>query len=445
MKLQLLACLLLCVSSTRLPAQKDKDIVVLTGTLRNFSNQVEIEDMSDLQYLLPGTTERIIIPDSNGNFSASFRLRSPNYFRVGRNILYLSPGDRLEAFIDKNNPALASFKGNSAPANLYLRNTPFPKAGSFVEAGRRVQKIARATIDTLLGVAGNKTKELASVTGISNEFRRLEAARIKADLLNSLRAANASYRPRISADSLAVYTREYAALVTPLLKEYSNGFIDPALMKLAVYRDILRLLMDQQEPASDQLRMSEWIAAGALVEEMKKTSDKKLLAAFRPKVAAYKTPEYKSALSKTLDNLLKFGKGDRAVDFTAIDMNGNKVRLSSLKGKVIYVDLWATWCGPCLAEMPKYEALREQYKSRTDIAFVSLSIDDGVELWKRHVLSRKAGGLQWQIDRNALTDYDIVSIPRSLLFDQNFKVVDLNAALPSSKEAKEVLNKLLGL
>ena len=129
--------------------------------------------------------------------------------------------------------------------------------------------------------------------------------------------------------------------------------------------------------------------------------------------------------------------------FKAIDINGAAVLLSSLRGKIIYIDLWATWCGPCLEEMPHYEALKEKYKDNPSVAFVSLSIDDNTGLWRNNMANRKAGGYQWLINRNKLDAYNIVGIPRVLLIDKNFKVVDMNAPLPSSKKLPALIESLL--
>lgn len=417
--------------------------VSLKGQLKNFSNQVEVEDLSDLQYLLPATTDRIIIPDTDGKFSIQFKLSAPNYFRIGRNILYLTPGDQMEVFIDKNAPGAGKFTGKGAEANLYLRGTPFPKAGSFLEAGRKLQKTAKATIDTLIQMANAREAELKKVNGTSGEFMRLEKARVKADLINSLRAAHISYKPKMSADSLKIYNNEYQALVMPLLDQYAKGFVDASLMKLVVYRDIADLLLKYGGNEKDVVQINEWIKASSLVNEMKKTSDKQKLVTFSPQINEFTTVSYKNSLKAMQTNLLKFGKGDKAIDFTAVDLSGNKVKLTSLKGKVIYVDLWATWCGPCLAEMPHYEELKGKYKDNPGVAFVSLSIDDGVELWKKNVTARNADGIQWQINRNALNDYDIVTIPRSFLIDKNFEVVDINAPVPSAKELPSLIDNLL--
>ena len=439
---QLIFCTCFSLFSIALMAQV-KNQVHLSGKLKNFSNQVEVEDMSDLQYLLPPVTDRVIVPDTAGNFSVRFTLTQPNYFRLGRNILYLSPGDQLEVFIDKNNPVLGQFRGKGSAPNLYLRNTPFPKGGSFVEAGRKIQKSAAATIDTILKIAKARQAELDTFKGITKEFRRLETARVRADLINSLLAGQNSYRPRISADSLKQYLEAYRLLAEPLVARQAAGFMDASFMKLVVYRDICNEVLKYDGPAKDRAQINDWLSATSLVGEIKKLSDKNQLKTYKAKVAAVKTPAYQSALQKTLDNLLRFGKGDPAVDFTAVDLDGKKVNLSSLKGKVIYVDLWATWCGPCMAEMPHYEELKEKYRDNPAVAFVSLSIDDGAALWKKSVESRKANGIQWLINRNTLNDYDIVSIPRSLLIDKEFKMVDMNAPMPSSKEIITLIDNLI--
>jgi thiol-disulfide isomerase/thioredoxin len=337
----------------------------------------------------------------------------------------------------------ANFKGKGSPANLYLRNTPFPKGGSYIEAGRNVKLVPQRTIDTILQIAAARKKELDAVENVSEEFKRLEYARIKADLVNSLRSGQSSYRPRISKDSLAAYTEEYNRIVQPVIEKYNKDFIDASLMKLVVYRDIADELVKQPGNGKDIRQINDWFASYRLNNEMKKVSDKKLLTGFIARVDSITTKSYRNALKESLDVLLKFGKGDIASDFIAVDLAGNNIKLSSLKGKVIYVDLWATWCGPCLAEMPFYETLKEKYKANQGIAFVSLSIDDGTDLWKKNVEKRNAQGIQWLINRNKLDAYNIVSIPRTLLFDKDFKVVDMNAPPPSAKELSGIIEGLL--
>ena len=60
----------------------------------------------------------------------------------------------------------------------------------------------------------------------------------------------------------------------------------------------------------------------------------------------------------------RLGKGAPAVPFKFKDINGNEVSLADLKGKYVYVDIWATWCGPCNAEIPKLKELEKKLEGR---------------------------------------------------------------------------------
>lgn len=62
-------------------------------------------------------------------------------------------------------------------------------------------------------------------------------------------------------------------------------------------------------------------------------------------------------------------------DFTLRDLNDKSVEMSELKGKVIFLNMWATWCGPCRVEMPSIQELYDSVGKSNDIAFVMLSID----------------------------------------------------------------------
>lgn len=426
-------------------AQQKTSMVTLSGKLKNFSNQVNIEDLSEFQYLLPPTVERMIIPGEDASFKITFPIKAANYFRLGRNTLYLSPGDHMEVVIDKNNPRNASFTGKGAEANNYLRNTPFPKGGSFLEAGKLVKSTPEATIEAVEASAEIRRKELMAATGLTTEFRRLEIARIKADLINSLLSGE-SYNGmilKLKGDEAETYALHYKEAIKPKVMAYGHNFVDASLMKMTVYRDIAADLINDRTEAKLAQPIKDWYKAEELVGEMEKVKNKSELAKFKEKITQIKTIPYQKAANQMLQQLLSFGKDDEAVDFTARDLNGLSVKLSSLRGKVIYVDLWATWCGPCMHEMPYFEKLKEQFKDNPNIVFVSLSLDDTAEVWKKSVESRKAEGHQWLIDRNKLQAYNIVGIPRILLIDKNFKVADMDAPAPSSVEAVKAINQLL--
>lgn len=441
---KLLLSAILCLLATNLLAQNPA-WVTLKGELKGFNNQVEVEDMSEFQYLLPPSATRMILVDSTGRFSIRFKMASSNYFRVGRNQLFLSPGDNMEVFIDYSDPRKATFKGKGAEANTYLKNTPFPKGGSFIEAGSQVKPTIDETFAAIEAMAAQRQKDLAKLTGVSPIFQHLEKARIQADLINSYQSGEfySTYKLKLKDEQAKEFVEKYKKAIAPKVKALSQNFTDAVLMRLVVYRDVAEDVVKEGGRQADIEIIKDWYKASELVSKMQKVSDKQELGTFKPQIAQLKTKSYRDAVEASLKQLMAFGKGDVAVDFVATNLNGEKVSLSSLKGKVIYVDLWATWCGPCMQEMPHFEKLKAQFKDNPNVVLLSLSIDDDTTLWKSSVSERKAEGYQWIVNRAKLQAYNIVGIPRTLLIDRNFKMVDMAAPMPSEANVAKAINALL--
>lgn len=127
-------------------------------------------------------------------------------------------------------------------------------------------------------------------------------------------------------------------------------------------------------------------------------------------------------------------KGIIAIDFEGIDLKGNKTKLSDYKGKMIIVDFWATWCGPCKAEFPAYKELEEKYGK--EIHFVSVAAFCKEKDWKKMATKE---GFQNNIflseeAAKQIEGYSVSSIPRYLVIDENFILIDANAPRPSSGE-----------
>lgn len=433
------------LAATAMHAQQ-RNTVVLTGSTRNFNNQVEVQDMSEVGDLSLPDPQRFFVPDAEGRFYIKFPLTAPNYFRVGRNILYLSPGDSLQVFIDYKDPRLATFSGKHAAENEYLRGTPFPKGGSFLEAGKLVKGTIDSTVQVLEKAAEERAASLASYNNLDKEFRRLETARIKADLLNSFAMLEtyATWKWKLSKDSAEAFRKTFPALIAPYMDRYNKNFIDPSLLKLVVYRDIVDGLVDKEKnatKAADQIKV--WRHARDMASDIKTASDYASKTKWTATIARVPVQAYKAALEKTQAKVLALSNGDDARDFIAVNLQNQQSSLSSLKGKVIYVDLWATWCGPCMEEMPAFEKLKESYKGNPNIEFISLSIDDDAAAWKASVQKRNAQGQQWLIDRAKLQAYNIISIPRTIIVDKNFKIVDMSGPLPSAKTLPAKLDGLL--
>lgn len=126
---------------------------------------------------------------------------------------------------------------------------------------------------------------------------------------------------------------------------------------------------------------------------------------------------------------------------------GGTTSLEDLKGKYIYIDVWATWCGPCIAEIPSLKKVEEQFHDN-NIKFVSISIDkpSDHEKWKTMVKEKELSGIQLFADNEwksgFVTDYQISGIPRFILIDPEGNIVKANAPRPSSPKLVELFKEL---
>lgn len=162
-------------------------------------------------------------------------------------------------------------------------------------------------------------------------------------------------------------------------------------------------------------------------------------------------PMLKIALKKArfdalCNNYLKTAKGQPSPEFALSDVNGEIVRLSDLAGKYVYIDCWATWCGPCMREQPYLSELEKEYAGR-NICFVSISCGQDKTAWEQMVKEKKLGGIQLIENENqAFTNaYTVTTIPRFILLDKEGKIIDADAPRPSEPGLVELFDSLEGL
>ncbi len=148
------------------------------------------------------------------------------------------------------------------------------------------------------------------------------------------------------------------------------------------------------------------------------------------------------------DKLTGLSKGKPSPTFTDYKNHaGGTMSSEDLKGKYTYIDVWATWCGPCIREIPSLKKVEEQYHNK-NIQFVSVSIDKekDFETWKTMVNDKELGGIQLFADNDwnskFVKDYEIQGIPRFILIDPNGNIVDSNAPRPSDPNLINLFKEL---
>ena len=142
----------------------------------------------------------------------------------------------------------------------------------------------------------------------------------------------------------------------------------------------------------------------------------------------------------------KAAVGRPSPDLKGVDTNGKQLSLRDFRGKYVYIDMWATWCGPCQKELPFLKKLAEKYEGR-NITFLGLSIDADKAKWEARVKSGALCGTQLHIGKGSKfqADYRISGIPRFILLDPNGRIVNPDMTRPSSDDTEKILNSQPGL
>lgn len=141
-------------------------------------------------------------------------------------------------------------------------------------------------------------------------------------------------------------------------------------------------------------------------------------------------------------------KGKPSPLFSYKDVSGKTVNLSDLKGKYVYIDIWATWCEPCMMQMPNLKNMEKAFAGK-NIVFVSISIDKQKDIakWKKVVAKEQLGGIQLIADKawdsSFIKDYGILSIPRFILINPEGTVLLPNAEHPGHSKLMKQLHQML--
>lgn len=419
----------------------EQKTVRLRGELRNFGTEV---------FMSKGTPEGVLLkdgitirPEANNYFEITFELDKPSYFRLGRNTLYLSPGDDLHIECDYSDPKAGKFAGKGANACFYLCAKPFPKGGSFLNAGGMIKD--DPDLQTVLKRLKDKTeerlKELEETPNLSEDFKKLEKARIKFGAVNALfsYAGYASWIKKQTEEEAAKMAKEANSYFQKDIQEYLKGSGDACYLNLDVYRDICSSatkiigLENVDKEVLDYIKANEliyYLSSKGPVAEVKERKNKIL--------DELKSERYKNIVHKAFEKYQPLLAGQPAPELVFRNIDGNEFKLSDFRGKNLVLDIWATWCGPCVQESPYFENLADKYKDH-NIEFIAISIDSNIAGWKKYLEKHPKKTKQYITNRTEFSEYRIHGIPRFMVIDKDGLIVDVFAPRPSDPSLEKLI------
>lgn len=168
--------------------------------------------------------------------------------------------------------------------------------------------------------------------------------------------------------------------------------------------------------------------------------------AYKAFVQKHPGSPYGTELDEQYSATARIAPGQPAPEFTLTDDQGKQRSLSEFKGKVVYLDFWASWCGPCMTELPYAKKLKDEF-AKQDVVFLYVSIDDDAKSWKDAIAKHNIAGVHLNAagwNNSVCKAYNIQGVPAYFLIGKSGSIANNNPARPSSGEViiKEI-NALL--
>lgn len=415
-----------------------------------------------------GTADTVYL-DKNGKFKFKVMLDKPQLFSLNisrtQTLAYLAPGDssyvEFDVTAQSDGPAFSADL-KSVQKNILLRKSILQV---FTSQWRSVFALEynefKSKLDTV------ELKLMTALDSISEDYREiyeLEKLRIFFTIQNFL-AKYPEYYSYVLGREKKVDSLNYYAFLDKINFNHEYLMFDEYVDLLNTYLQIKfehqtnyneissyvsqkRVLTEfsfidsliTNQTVRDYLKMSK------LMEEIEYGEFYELTDIVQNYLNNCQTLKYKEKVSSKFCTKMILAPGKPAPVFRYSDINGKEYSLEDFRGNLVYIDFWATWCGPCRYELPYLKTLEKDYHSKK-VVFVSISLDDNKSAWEKMVKEQDMKGVQlygegaW--NSFVAKSYQIRGIPTFFLIDASGSILKPNAPRPSSDEIHSVLDENL--
>lgn len=442
-----------------LSCQKEKiSYILLSGTIENnnmdtitvkrgeFIKKIPVLDKTKVH-----DTLRI---DENGFY----------YLNIGREYasIYLEQGGGLNFSVDaKQFDETMNFEGTNAASNIYLNNKVLLKEKILGERNE-IFKLEEDEYINTLNKYEDSLNSLLSKNTFPNDFITSEKKNITFEKAYKLNNYERYHRYMTNNQEFKVsdtYLKNLEDLFSGIdfnnEVDYRNSIDYQNLLNPAYRNDVSKkalatgdyngVLLNDYIPSisNNYIRNSIMMMSyGSILK-----ADENLDANYKRYMELSTNEDHKKTYTDFYNKRKQLAPGQPSPTFNFENHKGGTTSLNDLKGKYVYIDVWATWCGPCKAQIPYLQEVEKVYHDK-NIAFVSISVDTkkNYDKWRDFVSENNLVGIQLIADNDwkstFVTGYQILGIPRFILIDPDGNIVSSDAPRPSDKRLKDLFDKL---
>jgi thiol-disulfide isomerase/thioredoxin len=437
--------------------QEAPEYTLVTGSIANGSVEQITVNTPDREVKSTFTV------NADGKFSDTLRIDQGTYYLIdGRNTfrLHVEHGKDVNISYDVNDlNGTLTFTGEGAPVNTYLHGKG-SKESEMMGSGADVYILEEDAYKARMNEIKTALTELLEGTeGIDAGFAAQEKRSINYAYLNKLSIFERYHRHYAQKPEFEVseaFLAELSELDYNNEEDYKASTEYKQLVQGQYSEKIVALYENEEVPyelaslqvfgAIENEYIRNDLMYGSAKFSITYTEDlEKFYALFMEKST---NEEHRAEIEKIYKDMLKVAKGQPSPKFVDYEnFAGGTASLDDYKGKYVYIDVWATWCGPCKREIPYLKELEKKYHGR-NIEIISMSIDrkEDYDKWRTMVEEEELGGVQLFADSDwssqFVQDYMIKGIPRFILVDPEGNIVTPNAPRPSNESLVELFDEL---
>lgn len=418
----------------------------------------------------------------NGFFEFNIQVPAPTFYRLyykdKKISLYLEPGKSVQMGIDNMKAEdYVSFYSDLSQENTILNQKNIPTIGT-KDQREKFKSVAKEGMDSYFQSVEDEMKVQRTEFNRIADEAQLSEVFVQKYIQNNIEMGGLLYKyyyPRFafgSSDSFISSTPAFLDIFSnlPSTSKYSqsvlyfennmnyhkaltnkrfkqdflNKKIDDLILYKAYINDALSLSPGDLKNYITENLIGEWISYYGRTTDIKE------------EIVAYvnqlTNKDKKEMVKRKMVYLAQYESGKPAPIFSFEDTDGNVRNLKEFIGKIVYIDAWASWCAPCIAELPNAKVIYDKYKDNSNIVFLNISIDDVKENWTKAINERNlTDGVQGIAFPNGFNSdfarkYSIQGIPNYILIDKSGNLVTHRAPKPSQPEKLiPLFDKMLGM